>query len=152
MEPEQFINAKDSIKGPTTFWSERLDRTVSLEGNDVQSNGFPLALITNDGRFLVIVFVNPPMSGQIEALRVYEWLDGSYQIEKSVAIGELLTPTQIDPRYAQHSGIPPSASATDSSPQWFAGGSLEFSADDRQLIHKTRWGNTIRTELAKGSR
>jgi len=40
---------------------------------------------------------------------------------------------------------------TDETPQWFAGGTFEFSADCRLLIHKTRWGNTVRINLQDGS-
>jgi len=40
---------------------------------------------------------------------------------------------------------------TDETPEWFAGGTFEFSSDYRQLIHKTRWGNTVRINLADGS-
>ncbi len=44
-----------------------------------------------------------------------------------------------------------SAIWTDHTPEWFAGGTFEFSADNRQLIHKTRWGNTVRINLFDGS-
>ena len=40
---------------------------------------------------------------------------------------------------------------TDETPQWFAGGTFEFSPDCRLLIHKTRWGSTVRINLPDGS-
>jgi hypothetical protein len=39
----------------------------------------------------------------------------------------------------------------DESPTWYAGGTLVFTSDDRELIHRTRWGNTVRITLGDGS-
>ena len=39
----------------------------------------------------------------------------------------------------------------DHTPEWFAGGTFEFSSDSRKLIHETRWGNTVRVNLEDGS-
>ena len=47
--------------------------------------------------------------------------------------------------------LPNAQWATGETPQWFAGGAFEFSPDCRQLIHKTRWGNTVRINLPDGS-
>lgn len=41
--------------------------------------------------------------------------------------------------------------ATDETPEWYAGGAFNFSSDGQQLIHKTRWGNTVRISLGDGS-
>ncbi len=47
--------------------------------------------------------------------------------------------------------LPNQQIATDETPQWFAGGTFEFLPDCRLLIHKTRWGNTVRINLQGGS-
>jgi hypothetical protein len=39
----------------------------------------------------------------------------------------------------------------DGSPQWFAGGSFEFSWDLGELVHTGRWGNAVRIDLLNGS-
>jgi hypothetical protein len=33
---------------------------------------------------------------------------------------------------------------------WFASGTFAFSADNRTLIHKTRWGSTFQINLETG--
>lgn len=40
--------------------------------------------------------------------------------------------------------------AADYTPDWFAGGSFDFAPGNLQLIHKTRWGNTVRINLPDG--
>lgn len=41
--------------------------------------------------------------------------------------------------------------ATDYRPEWFAGGSFDFAPGNLQLIHKTRWGTTVRINLPDGN-
>jgi hypothetical protein len=40
---------------------------------------------------------------------------------------------------------------TDDSPNWFAGGSFDFSPDDRQLNYVNQYGNAVRVDLSDGS-
>jgi hypothetical protein len=61
---------------------------------------------------------------------------------KDIALKEIWTPDRL----AAHS-----RSWTDEAPQWFAGGTFDFSSDHWQLLHKTRWGNIVRINLADGS-
>jgi hypothetical protein len=61
---------------------------------------------------------------------------------KDIALKEIWTPDEL----AANSGA-----WNDETPQWFAGGTFEFSSESRQLIHKTRWGNTVRINLQDGS-
>jgi hypothetical protein len=61
---------------------------------------------------------------------------------KDIALNEVWTPDKL----AANSSI-----WTEGTPEWFAGGTFEFSSDCLQLIHKTRWGNTVRINLQDGS-
>jgi len=48
-------------------------------------------------------------------------------------------------------GIVPDQVQYDFSPQWFSGGTFEFSQNNEVLVHRTRWGNTVRIHLADGT-
>jgi hypothetical protein len=39
----------------------------------------------------------------------------------------------------------------DHSPEWFAGGTFDFSEDNSQLIYKNQWGDTMRIDLSQGT-
>jgi hypothetical protein len=113
----------------------------------------PLPLITDDGEFLILVHVGPALStDKGPVLRIFrrrehlgdplrEGPDHGVFI-KDIALTEIWTPDQLaaNPIFWD-----------DHTPEWFAGGTFEFSSDYRQLIHKTRWGNTVRINLANGS-
>jgi hypothetical protein len=147
---ERFINEKDRLVATATFWTnftwEQWSVVFDLRKTPHISS-CPLSLITDDGEFIVI------FSGGFQgSLRIYRRRDhrGSPAGEgpdhgvfiRDVPLKELWPPDRLA---ALHF-----STQTDHSPQWFAGGTFEFSKDCQQLIHKTRWGNTVHIHLADG--
>lgn len=145
---ENFINAKDRVTSSATYWTNWLQWSVVLDSRNTHPVPVcPLSLITDDGEFLIVLNEYATDS----ALRIYRRLDhlGDPVREgpdhgvliKDIALREIwpaekLSNVQI---------------VTDERPQWFAGGTFEFSPDSRLLIHKARWGNTVRINLPDGS-
>ena len=150
---ENFINAKDKLIAPATYWTEWVLWSVALDSSGVHNEPeCPLPLITDDGEFLILLQTGPTFGDDSTVLRIYRRRDhlGDPLREgpdhgvfiKDIVLKEIWTPDRLaaNPRFW-----------TDSTPQWFAGGTFEFSSDYRQLIHKTRWGNTVRINLADGA-
>lgn len=117
-----------------------------------ESQPCPQPLITGDGEFLVLLHVGPTLSGERAALQIDRRRDhlGDLVREgpdhgafiKSVVLEEIWPPDKL----AENT-----AAWGDETPQWFAGGTFEFSLDGRQLTNKTRWGNTVHINLEDGS-
>lgn len=146
---ENFINEKDRVVSSETYWTDGPQWSVVLdssEGHRVPA--CPVSLITDDGEFLIIV-ANDFISDS--ALRIFRRRDhlgdplreGPDQgvFIRDIPLKELWPADKL-------SGI---QVFTDASPKWFAGGTFEFSSDFRCLVHKTRWGNTVRINLLDGS-
>ena len=150
---ENFINAKDKLIAPATYWTEWVLWSVAWDSSGVHNEPeCPLPLITDDGEFLILLQTGPTFGDDSTVLRIYrrrghrgdplrEGPDHGVFI-KDIVLKEIWTPDRLaaNPRFW-----------TDSTPQWFAGGTFEFSSDRRQLIHKTRWGDTVSINLADGS-
>jgi hypothetical protein len=144
---ENFINAKDRLTSSATYWTNWLAWSVILDSSNARPSGCPLSLITNDGEFLIVMSEYPIDS----AFRIYRRRDhiGDPTREgpdhgvfiKDIALREIWPADKL----------PNGQVITDGTPQWFAGGTFEFSPDSRQLIHKTRWGNTVLIKLQDGS-
>ena len=152
---ENFINAHQRLAAPATYWGvEQVGWGVVLDADLMHNEPSPciLPLITDDGEFLILLHVGPVFSGDAAVLQIYRRRDhlddpireGPDQgvFIKEIALNKIWMPDRI----AANPVI-----WTDESPEWFAGGTFEFSPDYRQLIHKTRWGNTVRINLADGS-
>jgi|HubBroStandDraft_6_1064221.scaffolds.fasta_scaffold327465_2 hypothetical protein len=145
---ETFINAKDRLSAPATYWTNWPQWSVVLDSRNTHPvPACPLSLVTDDGEFLILLNEHAMDS----AFRIYRRRDhlGDPVREgpdhgvfiKDITLREIwpagsLSNVQI---------------VTDETPQWFAGGTFEFSPDCRTLIHKTRWGNTIRINLSDGT-
>jgi hypothetical protein len=150
---ENFINAHQRLAAPATYWG-RQSWGVVLDADHMHNEPAPcpLPLITDDGEFLILLHVGPALSGDTAVLQIYRRRDhpGDPIREgpdhgvfiKEIALNKIWTPDRL--------AANPN-SWTDETPEWFAGGTFEFSSDYRQLIHKTRWGNTVRINLANGS-
>jgi len=93
--------------------------------------GGVFALVTDNGKFVVLVVVSPALSGTMEVLRIFQQSGGNANLVRSVRLNEIWTGQQLEQ-------LNSSRLFTDSSPQWFAGGELGFSSDSTQLIHKTK--------------
>jgi hypothetical protein len=144
---ETFTN--DQFAAPATYWTDFPQWSVILEGNQLENETkCPLALITNDGEFLVLVHINSS-PGDDRALQIYQRRDHIVDpmrtgpdhgiFIKAIPLKEIWPPGAL--------GV----SGWNNEVQWFAGGSFAFSSDSRQLIHKTRWGNMVRINLPDGS-
>ena len=151
---ETFINAHqrlNSSSGP--YWRSTPDWSVALEEKQVDFPAFcPVALVTDDGEFLVLLRTGMVNSGNSAVLRIYRRANHTGQPivmypDHGVITAEIKL-NQLWPaaRLAGVAGV-----WDDESPEWFAGGTFEFSPDNRQLWHKTRWGNTAHIYLADGS-
>ena len=148
---ENFINAKDRLTSPAIYWTNWVQWSVVLDSsNEHPVPACPLSLISDDGESLILLNIHAAGSTG-SALRIYRRRDHHGDpvregpdhgvLIKDITLGEIW---------------PPDKSAnveivTDETPQWFAGGTFEFSPDCRVLVHKTRWGNTVRINLQDGS-
>ena len=147
---ENFINPKDRLTAPGTYfsagswaqWGVVLDPQITT---DWPFTSFcPLPLVTDDGEFLILLAQAPASSGDAGVLRIYRWDSMSKEIPGH---GRLIREIHLKKFY-----IPiETPCCTDESPEWFAGGSFNFSADDRQLIYKSQYGDTFRITLSDGS-
>ena len=142
MEVENFTNRKDLLATPAPLWSESaMSWQVTPEGADGVRVFWPL--ISNDGQSLVLVGVTAAVPGD-EVLKIYrkKMFDGS--LVRNFHITDLWTANEVDP---EGKGI---FIVTDATPEWFAGGFLEFSLDDRALIYRTQWNDRVSIRLVDG--
>jgi hypothetical protein len=133
---EEFINDKFTTTNP--FWSDDWDVNMALP----KAEGTPLPFISNDGRYLVLVSVDPPFSDST-VLRIYrehhyggEDLFGTYKLRDVWSADELKAHADV---------------VSTGRPLWFAGSILGFSADDRAFIVRTPWGREVRFDLSGGA-
>lgn len=144
---EKFINAKDKVTAPVTYWADWLQWSVILDSSNSHLATCPDALITDDGEFLILL--NRWAMGT--AMRIYRRRDHLGDpvregpdhgvLVRDVPLREICPPDKLQEAQTM----------SGESPEWFAGGSFEFSADSRVLIHQTRWGETVRINLEDGS-
>jgi hypothetical protein len=102
----------------------------------------PVSLITDDGEFLILL---PDVWGINSAIRIYRRPGQGHNgvPVRDIALKEIWPPEKLQERSFM--------SITDETPDRFAGSTFDFSSDSRILIHKTRWGNTVRIHLTDGS-
>jgi hypothetical protein len=136
LRKEEFIN--DKFTTTTSFWSDDWDVSMATP----QAEGIPLPFISNDGKYLVLVSVDPPFS-DIIALRIYrkrrfgsEDLLGTYKLRDVWTTDELKAHADV---------------VSTGRPLWFAGSTLGFSADDSAFIVRTPWGREIQLDLNGGA-
>lgn len=133
---EEFINDKFTTTNP--FWAHDWDVGMAFP----KGEGIPLPFISNDGKYLVLVSVDPPFS-DITVLRIYrehryggEDLLGTYKLKDIWSADELKA----------HANL-----ASTGRPLWFAGSTLGFSADSSAFVVRTPWGREVRLELPGGA-
>jgi hypothetical protein len=145
----EVLNETERFRSAATYWGLLWD--VVLTRND--SRPLPacaVPLLSDDGEFLVLL--NQHAVGPTDsALWIYRRRyhpgdrlgDGPETsiLVKSVTLGEIW-PADKSPEFLM---------VTDSTPLWFAGGSFDFSGDNRLLTHDTRWGNSVRINLSDGA-
>jgi hypothetical protein len=133
---EEFINDKFTTTNP--FWSDDWNVSMPLP----KAQGIPLPFISNDGKYLVLVSVDPPFSDST-VLRIYrahgyggEDLLGTYQLKDIWTADELKA----------HANL-----LSTGRPLWFAGSTLGFSEDSSAFVVRTPWGREVRLELHGGA-
>jgi hypothetical protein len=148
---EPFLNAKDRVDSGATFWSDGPDWAVVLKESDVRPvPACPLALVTDDGEFVVVLGVHGEDLNDA-ALRIYRRRDHIGDplrdgpdhgvLVKRVSLSEIWPANRLSDVMDFNSGTP----------QWYAGGTFTFSSDSSELVHKTRWGTTVRIRMRDGA-
>ncbi len=148
---EAFIGLKDVVATPARYWTDWVQWSVVLNSSNMRPlSPCPLALVTDDGGFLILVGTD----ADSWALQIYRRRDhpGDPLREgrdhgvfiRAIPLKELWPAEKL--RESESVMI-----RTDETPQWFAGGNFSFSPDSRQLIYKTQWRTAVRINLADGS-
>jgi hypothetical protein len=141
---EKFVNSKDRLDVPTSFWSD-----LSWEGWQVTPDGEDGArvfwpLISNDGQSLVLVGLSSASAvSRTTVLKIYRKNGHAGKLVGNLHLTDLWTGSELK------SDAP--ATETDATPMWFAGGSLAFSPDNRILIYRSRWNDVVRIRLIDGT-
>lgn len=134
------------MNGPDVHFANPLWSVVSTNSDRDGMIACPYTLVTNDGEYLVLV------QGAFafrDVLSIYRRRDHPGRpfggpgpdhgvLVRQIPLSELWPPGKIP------------QTVTDHTPAWFAGGMFSFSADNRTLIHKTRWGKTLEISLETG--
>jgi len=128
---------------PGTHWSSTAASWgVTVEGNFGGPGGW-LPLVNNNGDYLVLVAVTSPVNAKLDVVRTYRKSTGqSGALIATLSLQDLWPQDHLASLAAPH--------VIQDRPLWYDGGSFEFSPDNQQLIYKTRWGNTVRVNLADG--
>ncbi len=147
----RFINEIDRLVSQATYWSEWVEWSVVITSHNPAApvSPCPLSLITDDGEFLVVFDVDTLNPG----LWIYRRRDHTGDpVREGPDHGVFIRDVPLRELWPADKLVGPGIHIwTDETRRWFVGGTFEFSADCRQLIHKTRWGNTTRIHLADGS-
>lgn len=139
------INQGLRLDGPNSYWANPMWSLVFKNGDRGPFITCPYTLVSDDGEFLILV-------GDwfsLNSLSIYRRRDHPGQpfggpdpdhgvLIRQIPLSELWTPEHLP------------QTITDHTPQWYAGGTFAFSPDNRTLIHKTRWGQTLSIDLATG--
>jgi hypothetical protein len=129
---QQFASFPHIFTSPSTYWSEAWS---VMKRRDIDAS---LPLVTDDGRFLILLTNRAPYSRDMEILSVYRENSETHNAEV-VGVCRL---SDVWPREK----LPPDPIVvTDHSPRWFDGGSFDFKSG--YLVHKTRWGNVVQIQL-----
>ncbi|MGB8129070.1 MAG: hypothetical protein WCG81_04705 [Candidatus Angelobacter sp.] len=148
---ERFINAKDKLSTPATYWTNWARWSIVVRPEQLHSmQGCPVPLISDDGEFLLLLQTGF-ISANDHVLEIYRCDHSASKGASSTNLGVFVKGLSLK-EFWPTSELPSRGTMwTDESPQWFADGSFIFSSDDRQLIHKTRWGNSVRINLTDRS-
>lgn len=141
------LNEYLRINGPNAHFANPIWSVVLTNSDRQHMIACPYSLVTDDGEYLILV------EGQFafqNVLSIYRRRDHPGQpfggpgpdhgvLVRQIPLSELWLPEQIP------------QNMTDHTPAWFAGGTFTFSADNRTLIHKTRWGKNFQISLETGA-
>jgi len=140
------INQGMRLDSPDSYWAHPIWSVVFEKADRPLFAVCSYTLVTDDGEFLVLV--GNGFLGS-NALSIYRRRDHPGQpfggpgpdhgvLIREIPLSELWQADRIEDFI------------TDATPQWFASGTFAFSPDNRTLIHKTRWGQTLSIDLATG--
>jgi hypothetical protein len=138
------INDDHHFDGPNTYWGFML-WSIDFDWGTPSFQGCPYTLVTDDGEFLVFV---GNMSDP--ALRIYRRRDhpgqpsGGTGPDHGVFVRKITQLELLPPEHVQ-------TMFSETYPQWYGRGAFTFSADNRTLTLKTRWGNTRQIDLVTGA-
>jgi hypothetical protein len=131
---EPFINDGDRLQTPSQFWSSSGWQVTPAES---ASPGIYLPMISNDGLTLVLVLVGPPV-GDPEVMKIYHRVGNTTKLLRAIKLSDLWTADEVKTYVG---------AASDETPSWYAGATLEFSSDDQELLFRSRWNDTVRIKL-----
>jgi hypothetical protein len=137
------VDTIHKVDSPNKYWISASPNgwSVQLEKGDRFMFGCPVPIISNDGEFLILLRTLEPDDW---AMRVYRRGQGHKgTLVKDIAFKDIWPENKWQEWR--------DAARTDSTPEWFAGGSFAFSSDSHTLIHKTRWGNVVEIRLSDGT-
>jgi hypothetical protein len=140
------LNEYLRINGPDAHFANPIWSVVLTNNDREHMIACPYTLVTDDGEYLILV------EGAFafrDVLSIYRRRDHPGRpfggpgpdhgvLVRQIPLSALWAPEQIPD------------SMTDHTPTWFASGTFAFSADNRTLIHKTRWGRTFQISLETG--
>ena len=148
---ERFINAKDNLSTPATYWASWARWTIIVSPEQLHgTQGCLIPLISDDGEFVVLLHTGF-ISANDHVLEIYRWDHAARKGTTSTNQGVFVKGLSLKEFWSTSELASRGTVWTDESLQWFAGGSFTFSSDERQLIHKTRRGNSVRINLTDGS-
>jgi len=148
MTKMNFVNDSQKISAPVLYWGD-WPWAVVLDMNNQADGSFSscaVPLVTDDAQFLILLATGPAFNS---VLRVYRKGDSSDRMQDGTVKGVLVRDIKLEELWPA-TKIDASRLWTDHSPEWFAGGSFDFAPGNLQLIHKTRWGSTVRINLPDG--
>ena len=149
MSKATFVNDYQTISAPVTYWGD-WPWAVVLDMNKDADRSFtfcPVPLITDDAHFLILLATGPAFRS---ALRIYRRGDWSERMEDGTIKGVLVKEIKLDELWPEPK-VDPNRIWTDHTPEWYAFGTFDFARDNLQLIHQTRWGDTVRVNLPDGN-
>jgi hypothetical protein len=137
--------ATHKVLASNMYWSsDFVGWNVVLTKDDSLLSTCPMLLISDDGNFLLLL----SNDGVDSALRIYrrpEQGHSGVQV-RDIPLKEIWPGQKWREWQEQHAMV-----MDGSSPEWFEGGTFQFSSDSRVLIHKTRWGNIVHIHLSDGT-
>ena len=130
LEVERFINERDRLNAPATFWSDSaLSWTVTQSWAGASETFWPI--VSDEGQFLVLIGVGPAFPNTT-ALEIYRKNCHTRQDVANCDEGSLVRAYTVG-----ELGKGTERSVMSGGPQWFAGGSVGFSADGTMLVVRT---------------
>jgi hypothetical protein len=148
MTKMNLVNDSQKISAPVIYWGD-WPWAVVLDMNNQADGSFAscaVPLVTDDAQFLILLVTGPVFNS---ALRVYRKGDSSDRMQDGTVKGVLVRDIKLEELWPATKNDS-SRAWTDHTPEWFAGGSFDFAPGNLQLIHKTRWGGTVRINLPDG--